>query len=252
MSRPALHGALLLLVVLAGCTGYFDDPPERDERAVTAVEDAREALDAVSSYRYEHDLHVEATGDRGTERIDVRATGAVNATTKRMNATVEGAGETRESYLLNRTSYQKCTELGDVWGVRNHSTEHWRTLTPAYRQLSLLESGALHWEGSATIDGRNVTVVVGEPTVAALQQYSEDRSRPLFGGPEIHDVAMNVWLDTETGLPLRTTLRFSVGAGDSSGTARIETWYGRYGEPVTIHLPEEARDPFFSSGCPGS
>ena len=250
MVRPALHGALLLLVLLAGCTGFLEDPPQRDERAVAALEESVTALDAVETYRYETDLHVEATGDGRTERFDVGVSGAVDAAEKRMNSTARVDGRSREAYVVNRTAYRQCSS-GTFWGVENQSAEKWDTLTPAYRQLSLLGSGSLRYEGGATVDGRNATLLVGEPTAEALQRYGEDRNQPLLGGPEIHDVTMDVWIDNETDLPLRSRLRFSISTGDASGSARMETRFRSYGEPVEIEVPEEAREHHLEFGCPG-
>lgn len=260
MRRLALHVALVLLVVLAGCAGFLEEPPERDERAVAALEGTTAAVDAAGSYRYETDLRIEAAGDGRTERLDVRLVGAVDAAAMRMNATtqVDGPvgpnvdGRTFETYLVNRTAYQQCTRPPGFWGVENRTADDWDTLTPAYRQLSLLESGDLRWEGPATVDGRNATLVVGEPTAAALQQYREDGSRPVFGGPEFRDVTMSVWIDDETDLPLKTELRFEVVEGDGSATSRMETRFLDYGEPVSVEVPAEAKDDPLTHGCPGS
>lgn len=252
MVRPALHGAVVLLVVLAGCTGFLQDPPERDERAVAALSDARSALDAVESYRHETDLRVEATGDGRTERVDVRQVGTVDVEAKRMNTTNDVDGRTVESYVVNRTAYQECSRPPGFWGKENQSTEEWETLTPAYRQLSLLESGDLRFAGAATVDGRNATRVVGEPTAEALQRYREERSQPVFGGPEFRDVSMAVWFDNETALPLKTRLRFEVEGRDGSATAMMETRFLAYDEPVSIVVPTEALEDHLEMGCPGS
>lgn len=251
MVRPALHGALLLLVVLAGCTGFLEDPPQRDERAVAAVEASTNALDAVETYRFETDLRVEATADGRTERFDARVTGAVDAGERRLNTTSRTDGSSFRTYVVNRTTYRQCPPMGSFWGVENESAEDWNTLTPAYRQLSLLESGDLRYAGGATVDGKNATKIVGEPTAEALGRYGEDRSRPLFGGPDVHDVRMEVWIDNETDLPLRTRLRFDVDSGDASGSARMETSFRGYGDPVDVVVPEEAFENQLKLGCPG-
>ena len=252
MVRPALHGAVVLLVLLAGCTGFLEEPPERDERAVAAVEESMAALDAVETYRYETDLRVQATADGRTERVHAIVTGAVDSSARRMNSTTDVDGRTVEAYLLNRTAYQQCSRIRSFWGVENETAEDWDALTPAYRQLALLESGDLRYEGKATVDGRAATHVVGEPSADALARYREDRSQPIFGGPEIHDVRLEVWIENETDLPIRTRLRFSLSSGDGSGSARMETKFTDFGDPVSIDLPEEAREDQLELGCPGS
>lgn len=72
-----------------------------------------------------------------------------------------------------------------------------------------------------------------------------------LGGPEIHDVTINVWIDNGTDLPLRTRLRFALSSGDGSATARMETRFRDYGEPVAIEVPDVAREDHLEHGCPG-
>ena len=209
------------------------------------------ALEDVETYRYETDLRVRVTADGRTERVHARVSGAVDAAERRLNSTSEMDGRTREAYLLNRTVYRQCPRVGSFWGVENETAEDWDALTPAHRQLSLLESGDLRHAGGATVDGRAATHLVGEPTDEALRRYNEDRNQPVFGGPEIHDVRMEVWIGNETDLPLRTRLRFSISSGDGSGSARMETHFSAYGDPVSIEVPEEAFENQLELGCAG-
>lgn len=243
---------MLLVLLSAGCSGFLEEPPERDERAVAAVEESLAAVDDVETYRYETDLRIQATADGRTERVHATISGAVDSSARRMNSTTDVDGRTVEAYLVNRTAYQQCTRMRSFWGVENESAEDWDALTPANRQLSLLESGDLRYEGGTTVDGRAATLVVGEPSAEALARYSEDRNRPLLGGPEIHDVRLAVWIDNETDLPVRSRLRFSVSSGDGSGSARMETRFTDFGDPVSIEVPEEAREDQLELGCPGS
>ena len=252
MYRPALHGALVLLVVTAGCAGVFEEPPPRNDRAVAALEETRAAVEAAETYRYETDLHVEARGEGRTRRVDVRVTGAVDVLEKRMNSTTHVDGDRLRGYLHNRTAYQECDRMGAFWGVENRTVDDWDTLTPAYRQLSLLEEGALHWEGGATVGGRDATLIVGEPTPTALWQYQEDRSRPLFGGPEVRDVRMAVWIDNRSDRPVRTRLSFEMADGGNTARARMDTRFSEYDEPVAIEVPEEAFEHQLEFGCPES
>lgn len=253
MRRAARLGVLAALVVLAGCSGYLGEEPVRDERAVAAVEESERALSAVESYRFATDLHVEATDDGRTEEIDARSVGAVNVTEKRVNATARIDDRTQRSYLLNRTNYKECaTPPGPFWGIENQTAEEWDELTPAVKQLSLLSSGDLRTAGAATVDGRAVTHVVGEPPGEAFEQYIDERNRPLVGGPEIRDPTVEVWIDNETHLPLQTRLRFTVTAEGGIATAEMVTRYRDYGAPVSVELPAEAREGHvLEGGCVG-
>ncbi len=248
MARPALHAALALLVVLAGCSLLAPEPP-RDDRAVAELEAAQRALEAVESYRYESDLHAVARDDGRTERVDATVAGAVDRTTRRMNGTTRQDGRTAEHYLLNRTAYRQCGRGMGFWGAENRSAEDWDRLTPAARQLSLLETGALRHGGTATVDGRDATLLVGEPPAKALRQYRDERSQPLFGGPNVRNVTMAVWLDAETSRPVETALSFEVGGRDGSATASMTTRFRAYDEPVAIELPAEVEEVLLDLGC---
>lgn len=250
MRRPVRVGALALLVVLAGCSGLVGEQAVREESAVAAVEGSRAALDAVESYRFTNDLHVEATDDGRTRQIDARGVGAVNVTEKRLNVTGRIDGRTQRSYLVNRTNYRECSRV-PFWGVENRTAGEWEELTPAVKQLSLLDRGDLRLAGAATVDGRNATLVVGEPPAEALGQYIDEGNRPLIGGPEVRDPTVSVWVDNGTHLPLKTRLRFTVTEGTGVATAEIVTRFSDYGEPVSIEVPEEARERTMSGGCVG-
>ena len=251
MSRPVRLCALAVLVVLAGCSGLVGEEPVREEGAVAAVESSQRALAGVESYRFATDLHVEATDGDRTRRVDGRGVGAVNVTTKRLNATAGVDDRTQQSYLLNRTNYVECASPGPWWGVENQTAEEWVELTPAVKQLSLLERGDLRTAGNATVDGRAATHVVGEPPPEAMGQYVDDRNQPLIGGPEVRDARMEAWIDDETHLPLETRLRFTVAAEGGTATAEMVTRFTDYGAPVSVELPPEAREHRLSGDCPG-
>jgi hypothetical protein len=97
-----------------------------------------------------------------------------------------------------------------LWGVDEREADDWSTLTPAARQLSLLESGSLYHNGTETVDGEETTVLLGEPTSEALTRYQERRSPSLFGGPNVENAEVRVWLDGETDRPRQTRFEFEV------------------------------------------
>lgn len=252
MGRPTLHLTVALLVVLAGCSALEPDPP-RDDRAVAALEDARSTATSVETYRYGGDLEVVATGEDGSERVTVRVAGAVNTSAQRLNSTAERDGRTRAAYLVNRTLYRECPRPRGSWEVEEVSIDgDWAGQTPIGRQLSLLDSGALHHEGGATVRGRDTTVLAGEPTERALRQYQEEGSTPLLGGPRIRDPTVRLWIDNETDRLLRTSVAFEVTEGGNTATARMTMRYVEYGEPVSIEVPPDAHEHQWETGCPGT
>lgn len=251
MARPALHLLLVLCVLAAGCSVLGSDHT-REEQAEQRLDAATGALNDTDTYRFETEMTVVATAEDRTERVDVDATGGVDIPERAMWTNATRDDETRRSYALNRTVYQECGDPWDGWGVEElDDADDWATYTPAVRQLSLLESGSLYYNGTDTVDGEEAVLLVGEPTADAITQYQERRSRSLFGGPSIDDTEATVWLDPETDRPLRTEIRFEVSGDDGSATASVASRFSGYGEPVSVTNYSAAADTVYELGCPG-
>lgn len=251
MARPALHALLAVCILTSGCSLLAADHT-REDRAVGTLENATETLEATETYRFESQMTVTAAGDGRTERVDVEVTGAVDAASRKMRQTVTRDGESRRAFVRNQTVYRECAPPWDGWGVEEpEEHDRWLNRTPAVRQLSLLESGSLYWNGTETVGGDRAFVVTGEPSADALSEYRTDQSQPLFGGPSISDIELRAWVDADTNRLLRTELRFTVSEGDRSATATMRTTFSDYGEPVSVELPAEARTNQHELGCPG-
>ncbi|WP_435345962.1 hypothetical protein [Haloarchaeobius sp. HRN-SO-5] len=253
MARLALHALLVVCVLTAGCSTLgFGPDPTREERAVGALDNATAALASTESYQFESDMTVAVTADGRSEQVDLDLTGAVDAAARKMRSNTTSDGESRRAFVLNRTVYRECAPPWDGWAVEERDDDgEWMSQTPAVRQLSLLESGSLYWNGTETVDGEQAVVLSGEPTADALTQYQDERSQPVFGGPSIDDVELRAWLDADTGRLLRTELRFAVSEGGNTATVTMTTTFGDYGEPVSVDLPAEAQTDPYELGCPG-
>lgn len=250
MDRPVLHVAVAVCVLLAGCS-LLGPSHTRDDRATAALENASDALNETDTYRFESDLSVVATADDRTETVRVDLVGGVDTAARAMWTNATRDGETYESYVLNRTAYRECAGPGPWWGTEEVEGD-WDAQTPARRQLALLQSGSLSWNGTDTVDGESAVVLVGEPTSKALTRYSERRSQPVFGGPNVENARIRVWLDAETHRPLRTRFRFEVTQRGATATATMTTRFSEYGDPVSVEVPPEVREDALELGCPGS
>ena len=250
MRRPLLHVAVAVLLVLAGCSVLADDPV-REPAAVDRLNATQDRVDDVSSYRY--NMTVNASSSGSSRRIDGHGVGAVNVTTKRkvINASLDGTRAV--TYIDNRTAYTECQFPGTGWGRQSLSAESgWTELTVLGRQLALLSTGDLYHNGTERIDGQEVVHLSGRPTDDALSGDDGSSSVSVFDSSKADEVTVHLWVDAETNRPVRTDLRVVSRANDETATATLAVRYRGYGDPVRISIPEEARDPFYDTGCPGS
>ncbi|QLH80252.1 hypothetical protein [Halosimplex pelagicum] len=252
MDRIALHLTIAACLVLAGCSALGPDHT-RQERAVETLADARDAVNATDGYRFDGDLRVVATADGETERVEIGMNGTVDAAERRIHSTSVRDGETFESYVTNRTAYRECGgPMGmDMWGVENVTTDDWTTATPAARQLALLESGSIYYNGTRTLDGREAVLLVGRPTTEALTKYQERRDRSLLGGPSVENATVRVWLDPETSRPLRSAVRFEVSQGGNSASATVDMRFDDYDSDLSVDVPVIPDERTWGTGCPG-
>lgn len=89
------------------------------------------------------------------------------------------------------------------WAVEELDGDvEWVNRTPAVRQLSLLESGSLYWNGTEIVDGERAVVITGEPTADTLTEYQDEKSQLPFGGPSVDDAELRARLNADTGLPI--------------------------------------------------
>ncbi len=257
MKRPSLHASfavvITLAVVLAGCSALKPDPT-REDRAVAALEQSQERLEEVESYRADGTIRVVASADDRTEQVTVDHGSVVDVDERKMRTNSTTDGETTQSFLVDRTTYQQCPRPWGGWAVEEADSDgDWLDLTPAASQLSVLEEGSLTWNGTGTVDGREAVHLVGHPPASALDEEQAGRgSIPGLGGPNVEDVTVEFWIDRETDLPLESTLEFEVTGGDGSAHASSTMRYAEYDEPVSVELPYDEIENTYELGCPGA
>ncbi|MBX0294764.1 hypothetical protein [Haloarcula nitratireducens] len=250
MRRPALHVALALSLVLAGCS-VFGDEPVREERAIERLDAARERAETVESYRYEVDIDASTTASG--ERIDGSGSGRVNVTTRRQAANVTVGGSVAGSYVDDRTAFEQCRTDGLSWGKENVSAGgNWTELTPLGRQLSVLSTGDLYYNGTETVDGRRTVHLSSHPSPSALEESDAGAgNRPVFGSPGVDSVTVDIWLDETTNLPVRSRVTVRVSGDGETATATLTTRFRDYGDRVEVTIPDDVRSDAMELGCPG-
>lgn len=254
MRRVTLSSVVLVLLVLgAGCLG-FGGAPDRSNQAEATLADVHEAIENVTTYRAQTDLH--ATAVANGEEISRSATivGEVNATQMRSEATLRMSGETRKAYLDNRTAYQKCDS---PWGWANQSVDidgQWIDATTLGRHVALFDSGDLRLETTDSLAEEEAVALVGRPSNEAIQEYREDSTQPAFGGTNIENVTVRLVVDNRTHRPIRGSIYFEAVGDGATATVQMRTRFRDYTEPVRISIPENVTEDDFDweGGCPGS
>lgn len=251
MRRETVLSVVVALLVLgAGCQALGSDAQRSDE-AEAALADAQSALEDVRTYRTDTSMEVSAVADGESLERDVTVEGVVNASQQRLRTTARMEDRSSTSYVDNRTAYRACGGMAESWSNESFPVEEsWIDGTPAGRQLGLLEDGDLRVANSSGApDG--TTVLVGEPSPSAVEDYQEDRAQPVFGGSALENISVRVVIDGETRLPRRSIISLDVSAGGGSGSVTMETEYTAYNDPVRIDIPSEVREHSWETGCPG-
>lgn len=249
MARVSLHLAVVIVLLLSGCSLLAEDEPVREDEAVAALDSARERAESVESYRFTLSIHAE-TAD-GSEAMTGEGTGRVNVSAQRLasNLTVEDA--TQSAYVTDTTAYRKCSPSG-FWGQKNVTAENWTETTPIGTQFALLSTGDLYWNGTETVDGRDVVHITGHPSTKAIRERKDEPgTTPVFGGRNVDSVTVDVWLDEETYRLRQTRTTTTVSSDGQTATATMTVSYRAYGDAVSITVPADVREHAFRNGCPG-
>lgn len=251
MRLPA--AVLALLLVLSGCGALPGGQPPSDERAVAERERAVSALDSVSTYRFAMDGTVSASDADRTRTVDVSGEGVVDRRRQRMLSNATADGTTRSVYLDGYTSYTECAEPWNGWGVDNASeSTAWFDLTPLGRQMALLRESNVYWGGNETLDGTRTSVIVAHPSEETLASLPDTgRTTNGLSRGDVENATVRVWVDSETGRPVKSELSIALSAGGASGTVDVTVRYRSYDEPVNVSLPSSTRTDRYELGCPG-
>jgi len=259
--RPPLAALVLVIVlVTSGCLGGPSRPPS-DQRAMDALNRSQDAMADVTSYRTTIDGRVEATGNDEQVTLFVDGTVTVNASTQEMNATgrvreqrgTRAQAETQMTYVTGYTAFSECSRMG--WERQNLSqTRAWLTYTPVGQQLGVLNETNVYWNGTETINGTESAVIVAYPTMEELQAIPDVRSRGAtdVGDANLDNATLRVWIDTDTGRPLKAQRNIRVSESGNTATATITLRFTDYNEPTSVNRPEFDEESLWQLGCPNS
>ncbi len=173
--------------------------------------DAVAAIESIGRYRVTSTLDQTVISNAVTRNVTVESTGLVDRSARRLHAnlTQQSAGQalTIERYLADGWVYEHSDayrqEYGAAW-VKRALTENysvtWRNNDELGILRAILGNGSVTTTSRDTLDGTAVRVVAIEANATAVERYLLGRnvSRLTFA-----NVTAEVWLDEESGRPLR-------------------------------------------------
>ncbi|WEL16618.1 Uncharacterized protein SVXHr_0437 [Halorhabdus sp. SVX81] len=253
MHRAVPAALLVALIALAGCGILGDSQPPSDDRALEVRNETVDALADVDTYRMSMDVGVSASAEGRSESIAADADGVANRTARLMEMHTTVRGRSATTYLRNRTAYTKCPSPWTGWGVQNQSTDvEWLTLTPLGRQVEIFNRTNVYWDGTATIDGHETSVIVAYPTQETVSSLPGESQTDLANADAtVENITTKLWVDRETSRPVRSLLQLKISGNGGEATANVMIDYEEYGEPVQVAVPEITGETW-PGGCPGA
>lgn len=252
-SPPAHVLAVAALLVTSGCLGFLGPTrPPSDQRAVDALDRSQAAVADVTAYRTTIDGHFEVTTGDDRRSYDLSGEVAVNASTRRMNATARLRGETRTRFIAGDVAYSECSRMG--WERRNLTTVgSWLAYTPVGQQLAVLNRSDVYWRGTESVDGHETAVIVAHPTKQELlagPDVSDTRATELAGA-NLKNATVTAWLSTEHWRPVQVRREITVAQGGDTARATVTFRFTGYGEPTSVSRLAFDEDSIWTIGCPG-
>jgi len=254
MHRAVPAVLLAALIALAGCGMLGDSQPPSDDRALEVRNETVDALADVTAYRMSMDTDVSASAEGRSQSLSVDGDGVVNRTTRLMRMNTSVQGRTVTSYLDGRSVYTQCPSPWSGWGKQNQSTDvEWLSLTPLGRQVELFERTNVYWNGTATIDGDETSVIVAYPSQKTVSSLPGESQTDLTNtDATVENITAKLWVDQETSRPVQSLIRVQISGNGGEATATVTVEYTDYGEPVHVEIPEISDDEIRELGCPGA
>lgn len=215
--------------------------------------EALAAIDAVESYHLTSNTTIVQAANNQRQTQEGVSEGVFDRAGERfrVNQTVSVAGITQEisSYLVNGTVYEYSPTYASQYGAE------WVTLEPdagffaqqdtLTRQQTFLANASVTTAGTETIDGTETQVLEADVNETATSAAIAARLGATGSNVEynVTNVDQRLWIDTDTGRPLRTA--FSMNATVSQAGQTIDLTMSAdmrftYDREVSITLPKGA------------
>lgn len=270
--RRLLPVAVALLLVLAGCSGLgtqdttttapdptgnataTDAPGTADGANASAVKaDTLAALDDVETYRVSTNQTSRLSGNV-QQTVVTTTTGVFDRTAReaRLNQSQDAGVQsvTSQLYLVDETLYQRSPQFARQYDsnwvaidLSENFSAAWDGFDTLSRQQALLNASSVTLDGTTTVDGQQAYVLRLRPDA---ERYEELGSNTTGQTLDVSNVSATYYVSTETDRLVASTTRLNatqtVSGRSLTIDQTIELRFDEYGQPVTVRLPDEARE----------
>lgn len=244
--------AVAAMLALAGCGGTTDGTPtaDLDVTASEVIEDARAAMDDVSSYRIAGELNLTQSANNVTQSFDAEIEGRVDVANReayvRQTLSAFGQSVPIDSYLVDGTFYQRSQVLvqqfDSEWirfDVSENLTRQFRSQDELGAHLTMLGNGTVTLEARETVNGTEayrLHVDADERALGEFYQLTESRAAG------IRNASATIWIDVETSRAVRADghIERTVTSQGQTVTSTVDYSERFTYESVDISLPDAA------------
>ncbi len=255
MDRTALLLPVVLLAALAGCSAFPNHHPPSDQRAVALRNKTVRYVSSVSTYRYDGQVRAYASKGEQSRSVTGQTEGSVDRRQQLLHGVTMVDNQQRGAYLDGYHGYTQCSQQWGGWEMRNLSRSNgWFALTPLGRQVTLLERSHVYWHGNRTVNGSRTVLLEAYPSKKTLSALASspgaDPTNTDLSG--VKNVTVHMWVDPDTGRPVRSLLKLTVKRGGATGVSTLRLDYSGYGKSVNITDPSTGGWYTRKNGCPTS
>jgi len=270
--RRTLPVAVALLLVLAGCSGLgtqdtntttlestgnaatTDAPGAADSANASAVKaDTLAALDAVETYRVTTNQTSRLSGNV-QRTVVTTTTGQFDRAAReaRLNQSQDAGVQsvTSQLYLVNETLYQRSPQFARQYDsnwvaidLSENFSAAWDGFDTLSRQQALLNVSSVTLDGTTTVDGQRTYVLRLRPDPERYEELGLNTTGQTL---DVSNVSATYYVSTETDRLVASTTRLNatqtVNGQSLTIDQTIELRFEEYGQPVTVRLPDEARE----------
>lgn len=244
--RPTTRALLVtafvaLLAATAGCTdgGSSLDPSDAPPASELQNESIA-VMEGVETVTFTMEME---SGTEG-QQLTINADGAMDLPARKMRMDMQmnmGREIEATQYIIDNTSY---INVNDQWQTRDTGDMNvWGQGNQLATQREALEGATVEITGTDVVNGHDVWIVSVEPDPEALRSLMAQQSggASLPENVEIENMSFRQYVDAETYHVRQFDMEANVQSQGQTVTVTMQMTFDAFNEPVTIELPEAAR-----------